>query len=955
MRKYPRAGQWPAVLCLLIPALPYAQSAEELLAAEDYPAAAEAFSARATRTGFIAAGDAWQQTGDFGRARRAYERAVRPTPDSLGALAQHKIGVAYYNDYQDSLAALAYHEAIRLRDAVYSGPVAQRAHSRLNLAQIVQAQGRADSASILLREAIDIYARAVPTDSLNWMRALNSLVELAEDDRDVQVATDAARQAEAILRRLAAPDPYEAFNTYYTAGKAYYALQQLAAAERSAAEALRLAETIGEPLEKIQSYNLLGSIYARKEAYEKSIAFQLRGLELAEANGVGGTDAGLLHFNLARRYGKVGRPERALFHQRRALTLLAGEPLYVARLQAVAGEIFRTDGEFAEALRAFDRGIAALPTVATHFVAGEPTAAELEVYANLLDDRADALARLGRNDDARAVYPLLFAVQDDLRGRFTSDESRRYRSRNLRPLFDRAIALEYAAFRDAPDPAVAWRAFTFSERAKAYSLLTARQRDRNAVPARESALRARIAALERSLAPDDSRLAAARLELDRLLRRQTDRDTVSIPPLDRDDLLRLLRTDSTQLIAYHVARDSVYRFDLTPAGDLGFTAITGAGTLPKRVNDWRAALRQSAYRSKSLRPAGEQQQLDRAFLEGGARLRTDLLGGLRLVKGGRICVLPDGPLALLPFAALPLSADYSLPLDYGKVGFLIDETTPHYAYSARSWRENVRAEPLDYELDLLAFAPTFNGGKSPSKVSRTARFRQGERALTGLAPLVFNRAEVEEIARLVPRSEAFVAEGANRVNFLDNLGRACIVHLSTHSLVNTTAPELSFVAFSQRGDSLEYAEMLYFNDLSALHVRSELAVLSACETALGAYVPGETTLSLASAFMAAGARSTLTTLWQVDDAATRDLMVGFYTRLAAGNGRSEALAEAMRAHGASADFAHPYYWSATTLYGAAGPVDLWQKPWIVRPGFFLFVVGLAMCSLVVWGWFIRRK
>jgi CHAT domain-containing protein len=141
-------------------------------------------------------------------------------------------------------------------------------------------------------------------------------------------------------------------------------------------------------------------------------------------------------------------------------------------------------------------------------------------------------------------------------------------------------------------------------------------------------------------------------------------------------------------------------------------------------------------------------------------------------------------------------------------------------------------------------------------------------------------------------------------------------------MVNTDDANLSFVAFAQGGNNLEEDELLYFNDLSTLPIEAELVVLSACETSIGKVVPGESVLSLGSAFAAAGAHSTLTTLWKVDDAATEDLMVAFYQQLSAGKSRAEALAEAQRQQRAAGEFAHPYYWSAMTLNGEAGTIEL---------------------------------
>ena len=112
----------------------------------------------------------------------------------------------------------------------------------------------------------------------------------------------------------------------------------------------------------------------------------------------------------------------------------------------------------------------------------------------------------------------------------------------------------------------------------------------------------------------------------------------------------------------------------------------------------------------------------------------------------------------------------------------------------------------------------------------------------------------------------------------------------------------------------------------------ELCVLSACETGLGKIAGGEGVLGLQRAFQVAGARSVVSSLWKVDDKATRDLMQGFYaaawdTRKIVS--RAEALRQAqlrMLKEGASRGMRRkddegkeerlpPYYWAAFVLSG----------------------------------------
>ena len=91
---------------------------------------------------------------------------------------------------------------------------------------------------------------------------------------------------------------------------------------------------------------------------------------------------------------------------------------------------------------------------------------------------------------------------------------------------------------------------------------------------------------------------------------------------------------------------------------------------------------------------------------------------------------------------------------------------------------------------------------------------------------------------------------------------------------------------------------------------TELVVLSACETALGDVSAGDGVYGLRRALVIAGAESQVMTLWRVDDAASRDLMEGFYKRLRAGEGRAEALRQSQLALLKDPRRAHPFFWAA---------------------------------------------
>lgn len=103
---------------------------------------------------------------------------------------------------------------------------------------------------------------------------------------------------------------------------------------------------------------------------------------------------------------------------------------------------------------------------------------------------------------------------------------------------------------------------------------------------------------------------------------------------------------------------------------------------------------------------------------------------------------------------------------------------------------------------------------------------------------------------------------------------------------------------------------------------TEMVVISACESGKGDIQAGEGVYGLKRAIAVAGARSSLLSLWKVDDAATAAFMQSFYQRLKDGEGRAEALAatqQEFRQH-PMGSWRHPYVWAAFQLSGDWKPV-----------------------------------
>lgn len=142
---------------------------------------------------------------------------------------------------------------------------------------------------------------------------------------------------------------------------------------------------------------------------------------------------------------------------------------------------------------------------------------------------------------------------------------------------------------------------------------------------------------------------------------------------------------------------------------------------------------------------------------------------------------------------------------------------------------------------------------------------------------------------------------------------APIVHLATHGQFSSQQEKTFILTWEDKLNVGEINALLQANDLRRSEP-IELLVLSACETASG---DKRAALGLAGVAVRAGARSTVASLWQVDDAATAQLMGQFYEELASQKlTKAEALRQAQLSILKNPQFrGHPYFWAPFILLG----------------------------------------
>lgn len=165
--------------------------------------------------------------------------------------------------------------------------------------------------------------------------------------------------------------------------------------------------------------------------------------------------------------------------------------------------------------------------------------------------------------------------------------------------------------------------------------------------------------------------------------------------------------------------------------------------------------------------------------------------------------------------------------------------------------------------------------------------------------------EIEAVSRALPESEVFIGPRASERILREKGGQSRLIHIATHGSFRQDSPVFSGIRI---GDTF-----LNLYDLYRLRLPAEQITLSGCSTGVNAVAAGDEPMGLMRGLLAAGARSLLLTLWDVNDVSTARFMEVFYNDLGRTSDRITALQHAMQE--VRAEYPHPYYWAPFVLVG----------------------------------------
>ncbi len=178
------------------------------------------------------------------------------------------------------------------------------------------------------------------------------------------------------------------------------------------------------------------------------------------------------------------------------------------------------------------------------------------------------------------------------------------------------------------------------------------------------------------------------------------------------------------------------------------------------------------------------------------------------------------------------------------------------------------------------------------------------------------RLEGAMIAEILGNTTIIQGEDATRERLRAAMEQATLLHIAAHGAHRPDAPQLSFI-------QLEDGQ-LCVGDLFRVALSASLVTLSACDSGQLVVRAGDDPVGLARGFLAAGARSLLVSLWQLEDGCALRQMGEFYRRLAAGANKVAAL-RAVQCDWLASEtgrLRHPFYWGALQLLGDDGPLPV---------------------------------
>ena len=265
-----------------------------------------------------------------------------------------------------------------------------------------------------------------------------------------------------------------------------------------------------------------------------------------------------------------------------------------------------------------------------------------------------------------------------------------------------------------------------------------------------------------------------------------------------------------------------------------------------------------------------------------------------LLDGDELIVVPDGALSKAPWAALSETLRIRTVPSLTSLKVITDSPIEYHSKSGAL----LVGDPCLEKITDKRWNPIYN-------------------------PLKYARMEVEMIGEIV-ESKPLTGEDATKEAVLQRIGSVALIHIAAHGRPETGEIVLAPDPRWESDTPTEEDYIMKMSDIQSVKLRARLVVLSCCHSGQGE-VSSEGVVGMARAFLFAGARSVLASIWAIDDEATMMFMESFYQQFANGESASVALQRAMKCLRDSSDYSAPKYWAPFVLIGDDVRIEFRKK------------------------------
>ncbi len=287
----------------------------------------------------------------------------------------------------------------------------------------------------------------------------------------------------------------------------------------------------------------------------------------------------------------------------------------------------------------------------------------------------------------------------------------------------------------------------------------------------------------------------------------------------------------------------------------------------------------------------------------------------------KLNIIPHNKLNFIPFNALVENVDEEYQ-DYYSLPYLNRKYTIRYQFNTTTTYQSKKDK--NHHKDILIINPTYVEN-------------------TNYPPLDYAKEECEYISSIFKNSYfPDVVKKDLLVNYMNDYK---IVHFSGHSDIDNGDDSFNKLVF----ESTDSMAQFYAYELYNAQIPAEMVVLSSCHSAAGEIKDGEGVMSLARGFAFAGCPSTVTGLWEINEAAGSEIMKVFYSELKKGKSKSEALQIAQNhlIEENPIQFSSPYFWAGFVVIGNDHPIEISSSFMSIYNKYSLFLfVGLLAFGML---------